>query len=323
MNGISTPPETQVLEKFKKHKRRQVAQEKQYQRRCQQSLYFKELAFFLPFEKETMSQLDYSTLLQLTIAYLKMKHFTVDQKAIEDTSPRDKVESGDETTDVQCTASPETTACQASSKHLSTGFLSRMLRQTLDGFLMVVSTDGSILFVSDSVRRYLGYFETQLITRQIYDVIIDSDQEEVSKIMRECQMKAMSCKPGEKLDCSFFCRMKCQQKVSRSPCYSMGSGYKLVYVSGHFKVLHEESRLVAMVTPVSTPSIVEIAVEGNMFITHYTLDMRCSFYDGRLQDLLGFSKEEMLKGLVFDHHHHDDILMCQKCAEGGTYVCFN
>jgi PAS domain S-box-containing protein len=110
--------------------------------------------------------------------------------------------------------------------------------------------------------------------------------------------------------------MKCQQKVSRSPCYSMGSGYKLVYVSGHFKVLHEESRLVAMVTPVSTPSIVEIAVEGNMFITHYTLDMRCSFYDGRLQDLLGFSKEEMLKGLVFDHHHHDDILMCQKCAEG-------
>ena len=54
-----------------------------------------------------------------------------------------------------------------------------------------------------------------------------------------------------------------------------------MYVSGNYKVANGGSRLVAMVTPVSTPSILEIAVEGNMFVTHYTLDMRCSFYDGR------------------------------------------
>ena len=54
-----------------------------------------------------------------------------------------------------------------------------------------------------------------------------------------------------------------------------------MYVSGNYKVANGGSRLVAMVTPVSTPSILEIAVEGNMFVTHYTLDMKCSFYDGR------------------------------------------
>ena len=54
-----------------------------------------------------------------------------------------------------------------------------------------------------------------------------------------------------------------------------------MYVSGHFKMDNSEPRLVAVVRPVSPPSILEIRMEGNMFVTHYTLDMRCTFFDGR------------------------------------------
>jgi len=59
-----------------------------------------------------------------------------------------------------------------------------------------------------------------------------------------------------------------------------------MYVSGQFKMDGSEPRLVAVVRPVSPPSILEIRMEGNMFVTHYQLDMRCTFFDGRLVSTL-------------------------------------
>ena len=56
---------------------------------------------------------------------------------------------------------------------------------------------------------------------------------------------------------------------------------QLVFVSGRFKLSDNDSYLVAVVRPVSPPSILELRMEGNMFVTHYTLDFRCAFYDGR------------------------------------------
>ncbi len=56
---------------------------------------------------------------------------------------------------------------------------------------------------------------------------------------------------------------------------------QLVFVSGHFKASGRDPFLVAIVRPVSPPSILEIRMEGNMFVTHYSLDMRCIFFDGR------------------------------------------
>ena len=56
---------------------------------------------------------------------------------------------------------------------------------------------------------------------------------------------------------------------------------QLMYVSGHFKMDCKNPRMVAVVRPVSPPSILEIRMEGNMFVTHHQLDMRIIFFDGR------------------------------------------
>ena len=41
-------------------------------------------------------------------------------------------------------------------------------------------------------------FQMNLITKQLYDVIIEGDQEDVSRILHDCELKAMTSKPGEK-----------------------------------------------------------------------------------------------------------------------------
>ena len=60
------------------------------------------------------------------------------------------------------------------------------------------------------------------------------------------------------------------------------SRLQLVFVSGRFKLQGNRSYLMSVVRPVSPPSILEIRMEGNMFVTHYSLQMKCIFFDGRL-----------------------------------------
>ncbi len=54
-----------------------------------------------------------------------------------------------------------------------------------------------------------------------------------------------------------------------------------MYINGMYKCGQEEDLIVAMVTPVTPPPIMGIRMEGNMFRTHYRMDMRGVFYEGR------------------------------------------
>ena len=52
-------------------------------------------------------------------------------------------------------------------------------------------------------------------------------------------------------------------------------------MSGQFKLSSSDPFLVVTVKPVSPPSILEIRMDGNMYVMHYDLQMKCTFYDGR------------------------------------------
>ena len=54
-----------------------------------------------------------------------------------------------------------------------------------------------------------------------------------------------------------------------------------MYVSGHFKTDGNKPRMIAVVRPVSPLSVLEIRMEGNMFVIHQKLDGRIIFFDGR------------------------------------------
>jgi PAS domain S-box-containing protein len=89
-----------------------------------------------------------------------------------------------------------------------------------------------------------------------------------------------------------------------------------VYVSGHFKYHQTDSCLFAVVRPISPPSVLEITLEGNMFVTHYNLEMKCIFFDGRLKHLMGYEKQDLINKLPFEMHHHDDVEPNLECSRG-------
>ena len=46
-------------------------------------------------------------------------------------------------------------------------------------------------------------------------------------------------------------------------------------------MMRRDHYMVTVVRPVSPPSILELRMEANMFVTHYDLAMNCLFFDGR------------------------------------------
>ena len=53
-------------------------------------------------------------------------------------------------------------------------------------------------------------------------------------------------------------------------------------MSGHLKQqVYDEPVLMGVVYPVTPPTIVELKTEDNVFVTHYSLEMKCIYFDGR------------------------------------------
>ena len=48
--------------------------------------------------------------------------------------------------------------------------------ESIDGFIMVLGTDGHILYTSESLASLLGYLPSSLHNTTLYEIVADSDK---------------------------------------------------------------------------------------------------------------------------------------------------
>ncbi|XP_011403284.1 PREDICTED: hypoxia-inducible factor 1-alpha-like [Amphimedon queenslandica] len=280
-NRFDTTEPYSVLNR--KERSRELAQK----RRTTYKGLMKDLADELPFSKDVVSQVDYNSRLRLALCFFRMKSIAPQKE-------------------------PLSSESQSVSYHR--GLVQDLITESLDGFLMVTGGDGSLIFISESIHKHLGLFQSEHIGLSMYEIIHEEDYETVKSALDDANKKVID-HPGKSAPCSFFCRMKCSRfKVSNTAAKC--PGYKLVFVSGHYKITQSEPCLFAIVRPVSPPSILEITMEGNVFVTHYSMQMKCIFFDGRLQNLMGYEKKDLINHVPFEFHHHEDVEANLECSRG-------
>uniref|UniRef100_A0A8C4H2X7 Hypoxia-inducible factor 1-alpha n=1 Tax=Dicentrarchus labrax TaxID=13489 RepID=A0A8C4H2X7_DICLA len=251
-------------------------------RRGKESEVFYELAQELPLPHSVSSSLDKASIMRLTISYLRMR----------------KLLNTDEETDLDL---------QLNSSYL----------KALEGFLMVLSEDGDMIYLSENINKCLGLAQFDLTGHSVFDFIHPCDQDELREMLvhRTGSKKAKEPNTGR----SFFLRMKCTL-TSRGRTVNVKSAtWKVLHCSGHVHVYDshtEESTngqkeppipyLVLICDPVPHPSNIEVPLDSKTFLSRHTMDMKFTYCDERITELMGYDPEDLLNRSVYEYYHAQD-----------------
>ncbi|XP_071383835.1 hypoxia inducible factor 1 subunit alpha a [Centroberyx affinis] len=274
------PEKKRVSSERRKEKSRDAAR----CRRGKESEVFYELAQQLPLPHSISSNLDKASIMRLTISYLRMRKLlnTDEPVAVEETE-----------LDAQ----------------LNGSYL-----KALEGFLMVLSEDGDMIYLSENVNKCLGLAQFDLTGHSVFDYTHPCDQEELREMLVHRTASKKSKEPNTER--SFFLRMKCTL-TSRGRTVNVKSAtWKVLHCSGQVRVYespaeqtscgHKEPPvpyLVLICDPIPHPSNIEVPLDTKTFLSRHTLDMKFTYCDERITELMGYDPEDLLNRSVYEYYH--------------------
>ncbi|XP_054719168.1 protein trachealess-like [Uloborus diversus] len=126
-------------------------------------------------------------------------------------------------------------------------------------------------------------------------------------------------------DRSFCIRMK--STLTKRGCHFKSSGYRVVLVLSHLRPQYSFSRgkqpgqqssssvlgMVAMAIALPPPSINEVRLESDMFVTRLTFEFRVAHCEPRVSELLDYTAEEFTGKNMYTLCHGQDVQKLRKC----------
>ncbi|XP_029314689.1 aryl hydrocarbon receptor-like [Cottoperca gobio] len=275
------------------------------------------LTGLLPFSEEIRSRLDKLSVLRLSVGYLRVKGY------------------------FKATIKNSNGSLMFPGNNMDTAGFSEgdLLLQALNGFVIVVTSDGSVFYVSATVKDYLGFHQSDVVHQSVFELIHTDDR----ALFRQQLHFALN-PPGSAgaggdglqsygstvmynpeqlppenssfLERSFVCRFRCLLDNS--------SGFLALKFQGRLKYLHGQRvlkengtcnkpqlALFTIAMPVKPPTIVEIRSKMLLFQTKHKLDFTPMGVDSRGKIVLGYSETELcMKGSGYQFIHAADMMYC-------------
>nr|XP_025719217.1 aryl hydrocarbon receptor-like [Callorhinus ursinus] len=317
------------------------------------------LTNLLPFPEDVRARLDKLSILRLSVGYLKVKSYFADnQPHLQNQltqghsggpGPEHRATLRDSIED--CPADPpmnpggsEHTSPQVNLQLFPEGDL---LLQALNGFLMAVTEDGYVFYVSPTVQDYLGFHQSDVIYQSVFELIHKEDRAmfrsqflwpaDAAPVSREGEQDIHPL-PGEKflslsgtstdslqhqplddpsyLERSFVCRFRCLLDNS--------SGFLELNFHGHLKflpgqnnrsedgiLLSPQRTLFAIAAPCQPLTILELQDKTFLFQTKHKLDFTPIACDSRGKLVLGYTDSELCRtGSGYQFVHAADMTHC-------------
>lgn len=260
------------------------------QRRDKLNSYINELANIVPMVSMASKRLDKTSILRLSAAHLRFYQTPL-------ATERGKV-----------------TKTKWRPKFLSTEHLKDLL-EVVDGFVLVTSTTGKIIYISPSVERFLGHQNIEMIGHSIFTFLHSADVQSVhdcfESLVRGPMQRRGDWVTSER--CSFFCRIR-----ERSQPRSEVLTYQVIQVVGHLtgpasdKADGPSSNCLfkTFVRLVNTNPYKELSLREacqDEYVTRHKLDGTIIFADHRLSTLTGHLPHEVLGVSAHKYLHPSDM----------------
>ncbi|XP_027855276.1 hypoxia inducible factor 1 subunit alpha, like [Xiphophorus couchianus] len=246
-------------------------------RRSQETEVFYELARTLPLPRRVCTHLDKAGIMRVTLSFLRMQQLL---------QPEESVKKEEEDEDPMDAFFP----------------------QALAGFVMVMTEEGDMVFLTENVNKHIGITQLELLGQSVYDFIHPCDQEELRDLLTPrpgLSKKLMAEQPSER---NFFLRMK-STLTSRGRTVNIKSAtWKVLHCTGHIRPFGSASPPAARVMtllcePIPHPSSVEFPLDSCTFLTRHTMDLRFTHCEGRVTELVGYKPEDLIGRSAYEFYH--------------------
>ncbi|XP_032882995.1 neuronal PAS domain-containing protein 3 isoform X2 [Amblyraja radiata] len=327
------------LQALRKEKSRDAARS----RRGKENFEFYELAKLLPLPAAITSQLDKASIIRLTISYLKMRDFT----NLGDPPWNLRMEGPPPNTSVKALgAQRRRTASNVAINMFEKNMGSHIL-QSLDGFLFALNHEGRFLYISETVSIYLGLSQVELTGSSVFDYVHPGDHVEMAEQLgmklppgrgilsqgtaEDGASSASSSSHSETpepestssilltidntLERSFFIRMK--STLTKRGIHIKSSGFKVIHVTGRLRlrVSHSHGRvlpthiigLVVVAHALPPPTINEVRIDCQMFVTKVNMDLSINYCENRISDYMDLTPVDVVGKRCYYFIHAEDV----------------
>ncbi|XP_074764945.1 neuronal PAS domain-containing protein 2 isoform X3 [Athene noctua] len=243
-------------------------------RRDQFNVLIKELSSMLPGNTRKM---DKTTVLEKVIGFLQ-KH--------------NEVSAQTEISEIQQDWKPS---------FLSNEEFTQLMLEALDGFIIAVTTGGSIIYVSDSITPLLGHLPCDVLDQNLLNFLPEQEHSEIYKMLSSCMLMTDSASSDylkmPNSTCNGF-----DEAVPRA--YRTSPGKQICFVA-----------TVRLATPqfLKEMCIVEEPLEE--FTSRHSLEWKFLFLDHRAPPIIGYLPFEVLGTSGYDYYHIDDLELLARCHE--------
>uniref|UniRef100_A0A672QJI6 Endothelial PAS domain-containing protein 1-like n=1 Tax=Sinocyclocheilus grahami TaxID=75366 RepID=A0A672QJI6_SINGR len=266
-------------------RRKEKSRDAARSRRSKETEVFYEVARQLPLPHSISSHLDKASIMRLAISYLRTRKLLTSAGA-----------TATETTDMD--------------RLMDSWYL-----KSLGGFISVVTSDGDIIFLSENINKFLGLTQVELTGHSIFDFTHPCDHEEIRENL---SLKAGMGKKGKELSTErdFFMRMKCTVTNRGRTVNLKSASWKVLHCTGHLKVCNgcparvlcgfkepPLSCVVMMCEPIAHPSNIDTPLDSKTFLSRHSMDMKFTYCDDRVTELMGYSPEDLLGRSAYEFYH--------------------
>uniref|UniRef100_A0A3Q3M9V5 Neuronal PAS domain protein 2 n=1 Tax=Mastacembelus armatus TaxID=205130 RepID=A0A3Q3M9V5_9TELE len=258
----------------------------------------------------------------------KMDKSTILQRTIDFLQKQKDITAQNETCDVRQDWKPS---------FLSNEEFTQLMLEALDGFLVALTTDGNIIYVSDSVSSLIGHLPSDMVDQNILNFLPEREHGEVYKLLSSHMLMTDPIAPDfleSEAHIEFCCHLargninpkeppvyeyvrfvgdfKFHNNVPTSSC----NGLELTLPRSLQSTLEEQVCLIAtvrLVTPQFLKDLCNVEDPCDEFTSRHSLEWKFLFLDHRASPIIGYLPFEVLGTSGYDYYHVDDLDLIAQC----------